>query len=388
MDTTDATDTPTNEEPTAVGAPTPPPDDAQLTPQNTTPSADENTPSADDLGNRHGVTTALLAVLVAIFGAAALKATSGIIIPLILAIFLCYLLSPIMSWLAEHRVPEGLTIPCAMLVLVIALIPLNAVIVSTIFELQNRVPFYAMRFEDIAGSLLDSLGTDANVLNEVNWVEDISGALTSITVTMFGSVIGFVGNLVLVVTYTAFILIGRKGFQANIERAFSQDRASELKAIFAKMNQQIQRYIATKIMLSLGTGFAMFLVLLLFGVDFALFWGLLGFLLNFIPTVGSLIAVLLPIGVALLQFSQPIDVVWVAISLVAIQQVIGNVIEPALQGKRLNMSPIVVLFALVFFGWLWGFWGMVLSVPLMAVLKIVFEHTPALKPIAILLEKG
>jgi len=348
--------------------------------------------SGDDgaRGDEGGSTaqTALLAVLVAIFAAAALKATAGILIPLVLAIFLCYLLGPVMSFLARHRVPEGLTIPASMLLLVVALIPLNAVVVSTIGEIENRIPYYAMRFQDIADATLGALGADADFLTEANWVEEISGALSSLTVSMFGSVISFVGKLVLVITYTVFILLGRKGFEANIRRAFSARRASNLEDIFEQMNLQIQKYIATKILVSFATGFSMFLALMFFGVDFALFWGMLGFLLNFIPTVGSAIAAILPIGVAFLQFENPISAVWVAVVLIAIQQLIGNVIEPAIQGKRLNMSPIVVLFALVFFGWLWGFWGMVMSVPLMAVIKIVFEHTPALKPFAVMLEKG
>lgn len=333
------------------------------------------------------VVPTLLGILVAIVGAAALKVASGVLIPLVLAIFLVYLLAPVMAWLARRGVPEALTLPGTMILLIGFAVVLQIFISITVTEIADRAPFYADRFEILASRLLEAVGSNARALQQVDWVGQVTGALSDLTVGLFGSVISFVGNLVLVTAYAIFLLLGRKSFATNLSRAVAEERAEEIRNVLTQVNTQVQQYIATKIVLSAITGGLMYGALVIFGVDFALFFGLLGFLLNFIPTVGSAIAAILPILLSLLQFDSALTVAGVAISLIGIQQIIGNAIEPKVMGERLNMSPIVVLFALVFFGWLWGFWGMVLSVPLMATLKIAMSNSRALKPIAVLLEK-
>ena len=336
---------------------------------------------------RSRVVPTLLGVLVAIAAAAALRATSSVLIPLVLAIFLCYLILPVMNFLKRFRVPEALTLPASLLLIVGMIFLLNLVVVQTVGEIQEAMPRYTERMTELSDGLIAHLGDRAELIQEVDWVSEVSEALTGMTVSVFGSVVNFIGKLVLVIMYMAFIMVGRQSFVRNLGRAFSQERATEVQDIVQKVNVQIQRYIAGKIVVSFATGFLMFIVLWFFGVDFALFWGLMGFLLNFIPTVGSLIACLLPIVISLFQFGDPMKTVYVGLCLIGVQQAIGNGVEPALMGQRLNLSPLVVLFALVFFGWLWGFWGMVLSVPLMATLKIVFEHTQSLQPIAIMMEQ-
>ena len=344
-------------------------------------------PTPKPLVERSRVVPALLGVLVAIAAAAALRATSSVLIPLVLAVFLCYLILPIMRFLKRFRVPEVLTLPASLLLIVGLLFLLNLVVVQTIGEIQEAMPRYTERMNELSNGLIAHLGDRAELIQDVDWVGEVSDALTGMTVSIFGSVVNFIGKLVLVIMYMVFIMLGREGIVRNLGRAFSKERAEELQDIVQKVNIQVQRYVVGKIMISFATGLLMFLVLYFFNVDFALFWGLVGFLLNFIPTVGSLIACLIPIVISLFQFGDPAKTLYISICLIGVQQGIGNVVEPAVQGDRLNLSPIVVLFALVFFGWLWGFWGMVLSVPLMATLKIVFEHTRSLQPIAIMMEK-
>ena len=335
---------------------------------------------------RSNAVTTLLAVLVAIAAAAALRATAGVLIPLVLAIFLCYLILPLMNFLKRFKVPEGLTMPASLLVIVGFLVLLNLVIVQTIGEIQEAMPRYVEQLEGLAESLIANLGPLAPMVEGVDWVGKVSTALGDTTKTLFGSVINFVANLVLVVMYMIFIMLGRKSLMNNLSQAFSSEKADQMRDIISQVNIQVQRYIAAKILLSAATGTLMFTVLWFFDVDFALFWGFLGFLLNFIPTVGSAIAALIPITISLLQFGDPTKTAYIAAGLIAVQQGIGNGVEPKLQGDRLDLSPIFVLFSLVFFGWLWGFWGMVMSVPLMATLKIVFEHTESLKPLAIMMQ--
>ena len=345
----------------------------------------ETSNGAESGSGPHIVT--LLGILVAIVVAAALKIAAGILIPLVLAVFLVYLLAPVMAWLSRRGVPEALTLPVTIILLVGFAVVLQVFVSLTVAEISARAPFYSERFERLAERVLEAVGGNAHAFQEVDWVGQVSGAVSALTVGIFGSVISFVGNLVLVTAYVIFLLLGRKSIAQNLARAFDPDRAAEIRTVLGQVNQQVQQYIATKIVLSAITGGLMYAVLMIFGVDFALFFGLLGFLLNFIPTVGSAIAATLPILLSILQFDEAITVIGVALSLIAIQQIIGNAIEPKVMGERLNMSPIVVLFSLVFFGWLWGFWGMVLSVPLMATLKIAMSHSKSLKPFAVMLEK-
>jgi AI-2 transport protein TqsA len=121
-------------------------------------------------------------------------------------------------------------------------------------------------------------------------------------------------------------------------------------------------------------------------VEFALVWGMLTFLLNFIPTIGSFVAVLLPLGVAFFQFSDHLIMLfWLALILIAIQFTIGNLVDPRVVGKSLNLSPLVVLFSLIFWGWLWGIIGMFLAVPLAVIAKIIFENIDSLRFLSVLM---
>lgn len=137
-----------------------------------------------------------------------------------------------------------------------------------------------------------------------------------------------------------------------------------------------------KTILSLLTSILVLIVLLLFDVDFPIVWALLTFLLNFIPNIGSILASLLPILIAVLQFDSFVTVIWLSVCLVGIQFVMGNIIEPKFMGEGVDLSPVLILFALIAWGYLWGFIGMLLAVPLTVLMKIVFENIKSLAPVA------
>jgi predicted PurR-regulated permease PerM len=151
------------------------------------------------------------------------------------------------------------------------------------------------------------------------------------------------------------------------------------------MDTQVRQYLLTKTLISLGTGALTTVILWIFGVDFALFWGFLAFLFNFIPNVGSLMAVVFPVLLAFLQFDTLVQPFLVLALLVGTQSTMGNIIEPKVMAFSLNLSPLVVLVALIFWGWLWGVVGMIIAVPMTAIIKIVFENIEDLQPLARLL---
>ncbi|MFC1453524.1 AI-2E family transporter, partial [Verrucomicrobiota bacterium] len=152
----------------------------------------------------------------------------------------------------------------------------------------------------------------------------------------------------------------------------------------ADITSQIGRYIRIKLMLSLTTGVLVWLTLIVLKVDFPVTWGTMAFFLNFIPNVGSIAASIPPILVSFLasypSFWPPVAT---AVAMLSIQMTMGNLVEPKLQGTSLNLSPVVILFSLAFWGWLWGITGMLVSVPIAAAIKITCENIEPLRPISV-----
>jgi predicted PurR-regulated permease PerM len=167
--------------------------------------------------------------------------------------------------------------------------------------------------------------------------------------------------------------------------ASNPDEASNMRDIFTQITTQGQSYIWLKTLVSLATGLLSYLILLWVGVDFAAVWALLIFMLNFIPNLGSILGVMLPALLTLVQFDTLMPFMYIAVGLGAVQFTIGNVIEPALMGKSLNLSSLMIILSLTFWGLLWGIPGMLLSVPIMVMFAIVCAKFDKLRGIAIIL---
>ncbi|MCB0083127.1 MAG: AI-2E family transporter, partial [Caldilineaceae bacterium] len=159
----------------------------------------------------------------------------------------------------------------------------------------------------------------------------------------------------------------------------------EFQIIMRSIHEQIQTYITVKTIVSLITALVSFAAMILFDLDYAVVWALLIFILNFIPNIGSVVAVAFPVLMALLQFGDWTTVGALALALIIIQMINGYFIEPRMMGNQLNLSPFVVLVSLGVFGAIWGITGMFLSVPLTVILMIVFSHFDSTRPIAVLL---
>jgi predicted PurR-regulated permease PerM len=214
-------------------------------------------------------------------------------------------------------------------------------------------------------------------------VVDPGRALDLATGTLQG-VARVLSNVLLVFLIIVFILVEAAGFPAKLQAAFGQRESSER---FEKIQLEIQRYLATKTVISLATGLIVGIAMAIIGVDFAILWGSLAFLLNYIPNLGSIIAAVPPVLLALLQLG-PGYAIAVAIVFAAINVTFGNLVEPYLMGRRLGLSTLVVFLSLVFWGWVWGPLGMLLSVPLTMIVKILLENTEDLRWVAVLLDAG
>ncbi len=205
---------------------------------------------------------------------------------------------------------------------------------------------------------------------------------------LLNSLTDLFGKAFLIIIYTLFLLLEEPFFSSKIKAIYSSNKEyNEVSSILTQIDKSIGRYISIKTLVSLITGFFSYLALLFIGIDAPLFWAFLIFLMNFIPTIGSLIATVFPAVFIMLQFGEIMPGVWTLIIVGGIQLIMGNYVDPKLTGNSLNVSPLVVILGLSFWGAIWGIIGMILSVPISVMMIILFAEFPATRSIAILLSK-
>jgi len=200
-----------------------------------------------------------------------------------------------------------------------------------------------------------------------------------------GALANFLLESLVVALYMIFLLQEAGRFGDRIRSSFSRENATQIEMVTASINRAITDYLSVKVKSSLIVAVPTALTVYAFGITGAATWGVLAFFGNFLPYIGGLVATLLPITLAFLEFDSVIQPTLFAVVLLGISGVTSNLIEPAMTGKALDLSPLVVMIGLAFWSLLWGLVGMCLAIPLTVVLKIVLEHTPATRPIARLL---
>lgn len=209
----------------------------------------------------------------------------------------------------------------------------------------------------------------------------LSGALDSS--------MGFVGTFFLIVLYVIFLLIEQQIFDQKLKQIF-KERSDYIRflGIGKKVDESIHTYVSIKTSLCLLAGVLSYIVLLIIGVDFAVLWAFLIFMLNYIPIIGAFLGIIFPTLIAIVQFGGYVEPLLVICLLSGIQLIIGNFVEPKILGTKLNLSPLVVIIALTFWGSLWGIAGMFLCVPITVIMMIIFSQFDATRNIAILLSGG
>jgi AI-2 transport protein TqsA len=208
--------------------------------------------------------------------------------------------------------------------------------------------------------------------------------------SIFSSITSLVGNAVMIIIYMLFVFLEANSFQDKLRAVCKSDEQyDEVKKILKKLERSITNYIGVKTLVSVITGALSYVVLLIIGVQSPVFWAFLIFLLNFIPNIGSIVGTFFPAIFSLLQFGDFQPFFFVMIFVGSIQLVVGNYLEPRIMGNSLNISALVTILALSFWGAIWGITGMFLSVPITVMMVIVFSQFPSTRPIAIMLsEKG
>lgn len=198
---------------------------------------------------------------------------------------------------------------------------------------------------------------------------------------------GFLGRGVLIIVYVLFLFMEQRSFERKFTVLVKPERLDEFNSMIGRIDKDIRMYIGIKTAMSLITGILSYIILRIVGLDFASFWAFTIFLFNFIPTVGSIVATIIPSLLALVQFEnfQPFIIVFIGIT--AIQQLIGNFLDPRLMGDRLNLSPLVILLSLALWSCIWGIAGMFFCVPITSIVMLILSHFPQCNIIAVLLSQ-
>jgi AI-2 transport protein TqsA len=330
---------------------------------------------------------------------AGLREGATILLPFAMALFLAVMSMPLMFWLQVRRVPAPLAIAITMLVIGAAFGVLIMLGTQSLADFQDRLPIYQARFETLLDSQLAELtarfGVDPAEYQFSDYIDP------SAVVGFFGSVAAriasFFTNTLGVLLIMAFILseamvfpfkfraiLGhRDGERRRVSTAVRTDRRR-----MSKIVREVQEYLGIKTLVSLVTGLLIGGLAWVAGLDFPVLLGLIGFVLNYVPTVGSFIAAVPALLLSAVQIGTLSNFMLLVVGYGTINMVIGNIIEPNLLGRRLGLSTLVVILSLLFWMWVWGPVGALLAVPLTMVVKIMVENTEDLRWVAILLDKS
>ncbi|HVG08721.1 MAG TPA: AI-2E family transporter [Thermoanaerobaculia bacterium] len=330
-----------------------------------------------------------LGILVFLALGVVLHMLKAILLPFVIAVFLGQIFIPAMAALRRLKVPSGVAIVLILVGVSALLFAFSWVIYSSALAFKESLPAYEARLGGLVQGAVARLVAAFPFLREpvegFHWQEAVEvSSVGGLLAAGVGSFLVFFNELFLVLLYLVFLLAGSESFPHKLERAL-KDRAERVATVIANIEGQVRRYLLTKTLVNLGHGILVAVLLAAFGVDFAPLWGFLTFIAHYIPTVGAVISVGLPTIFMLLQFESTGWALLVAAINLAVQFFIGNMLEPRIMGTSLDLSPIIVLLSLIFWGWLWGAWGMILAVPITSTLKIVCENVAALQPLSVLM---
>lgn len=314
---------------------------------------------------------------------AGLKAASAVLLPFLVAVFLSALSIPLLFWLRK-RTPDWLAILLSIIASLLFVVGLGFLISGSISDFIAAAPRYRIRLQELVNAIIDWL--QARGLPASEWVsaENIDpGAFFDVVASTVKGVASILTNLLLVVITMVFVLLEATRFQERLRLVIGRDSTHRWSR-YAAAGEQVQRYLTIKTGLSALTGVLIGLGTALIGLDFPLLWGLLAFLMNYIPNLGSILAAIPACLLSLVQLGLA-PTLLVVLLYVIVNTVLGNLVEPQLMGRRLGLSPLVVFLSMVFWGWVWGPVGMILSVPLTVIARIFFENTTDLRWVAVLL---
>ena len=342
--------------------------------------------------------------IVVLFGV--LKELQFIVVPLVIAYLLVFVFEPLNVYLIKKKIPQSLTTAIDILIIIAFFWGLSTFIIDSFSQLGNELPLYQQKLNNIVRTTANTFGIDdpfftnfdiEQIFSELDYGGIASGLFSS-TISIFSAGFFVLFFFIFVSSSHKHIIaavksryiksqskITLKSIKKELQREEKEqpsgielmraEREKRVEKTFKDITEQIQRYIATKFLISLLTGIIIGIILWIFNIDFTVVWAVMAFFLNFIPNIGSIIAIVLPTVMALIQYESIGYTILVGGIITLVQNIIGNLLEPKIMGDKLGLNPLVILLSLLIWGYIWGIAGMFLSVPLTAVIKIIISNT-------------
>jgi len=312
-----------------------------------------------------------------------LKALKTIFIPLIFAAFISFLFAPMRGWLKKRKVPGWLILILMVGVLLLVTAVFGGIVYAAVNSFIVQLPKYQERFTELIEGAM-TWGKDAfaqmdlalaNIPN-VDAASLVSGSGVSLTKFVsgtFGTFMSVAGTLFLTLIFMMFLVSGSGKMEKRLSRVLTPEDTKRTMQTVTSIQEQIQKYFSNKFLISIMTATVAMLILWIFGIDFVIIAGIIYVIMNFIPSVGSIISVAFALLLCLLQYGFDFRLVLLFVLLEANELFFSNIIEPRIMGDRMNLTPIMILISLIFWGYVWGIVGMMIAVPLTSIVNIILK---------------
>ncbi len=324
-----------------------------------------------------------------------LHATQSLLAPFALAIFIWLVIDAFAQWIdgLSSKVPYWLALTIALLIVFMGLIGVVVIIADTGFSIAEDSDKYAARINEIFANFSGFLSKSEWVSSNVDLTSEglnerlnLAGKIQSGMLGFMGSVSSVLQNFFLIATYVAFLFVAQNGFRKRVDDLWPDlNKRAKATKVLERIRVSVEKYVGVQTLMSLLQTILSYAVMVAFGLDNALFWAMVIFILNFIPIVGGILAVVFPILFAIVQFETLGKVGGLFGGLFLVQFIINNTIQPKMMGDSMNMSSLVVILALAMWTSLWGGVGAFLSAPLTVIMMIIFAQFGATRWISVLL---
>jgi predicted PurR-regulated permease PerM len=327
----------------------------------------------------------LLGVIAFVAAVTLMRQAQALVVPILLAMFLAAIAAPVVAWLRKRGLPTGASVGLVVVTMVGIVLLFGAVIGTSLKAFTARVPMYRQQMTERYQAIIDQFGERFGL--SAQGLLDLldPGQAMGLAANLLNSVSGALTNVFLILFTMILIMFEMASFPDKLRVAIPS--AQEKLDYLSSVGESLEQYMAVKTAVSLLTGTIVTLLVWLVGLDFPVLWGLLAFALNYVPTIGSILAAIPAVLLALVQLG-PGEALVVAGGYAAVNVVVGNVIEPRVTGQRMGLSTLVVFLSLLFWGWVLGSIGMLLSVPLTMTFKIALASSPETRWLSILMDSG
>ncbi len=313
---------------------------------------------------------------------------SSLLIPFVFALILWFIVMQMRKTMdriavIKRHIPRWAKTIVSLALIVLIISTISNIIASNVRNLVNSYEKSEANLDNIVNRVNDFLNINLFESME-SFAEGLDIGSMLLSAVNFST--GMIGATFMVILYAIFLFLEEPSFQKKIKKLFPDDESfSKVQSAIIQIESSVSKYLGLKTLISIITGVLSFIALAIIGVDYPFFWAFIIFILNYIPNIGSLIGTIFPVIFSFLQFDSFLPGFLVLIFVGAIQIVVGSVIDPKLMGDSINLSPLVIIISLSFWGAVWGITGMLLSVPIMVIMVIIFSKFPKSRPIAILL---